>query len=90
MPCEFAIRLEQAGIAEHLCYEMPMAQERLADALGLTLVHVNRTLKALESEGLIKRSKRNVSFSDWERMRQVEDFNQRYLHLARQEGAEAS
>ena len=85
--CEFAIRLDAAGLAENRDYELPMTQEQLADTLGLTPVHVNRTLKALEAEGLIKRSKRNVSFPDWERMREVADFNQRYLHLAPQEAA---
>jgi DNA-binding Lrp family transcriptional regulator len=66
-----------------------MTQEQLADALGLTPVHVNRTLKALEADGLIKRSKRNVGFPNWERMREVADFNQRYLHLAPQKSAAA-
>lgn len=89
MLCEFAIRLDAAGLGAELGYELPMTQEQLADALGLTPVHVNRTLKALEAEGLIKRSKRNVSFPNWERMREVADFNQRYLHLERQDRASA-
>jgi predicted ArsR family transcriptional regulator len=58
-----------------------MTQDQLADVLGLTPVHVNRTLKALEAEGLIIRQKRNVSFPDWHRLRTVGDFTQRYLHL---------
>jgi CRP-like cAMP-binding protein len=82
--CEFALRLEAQGLAPEYGYELPMTQEQLADALGLTPVHVNRTLKQLESEGLIARNKRNVSFPDWERMRDVADFNQRYLHLSPQ------
>ncbi|WP_206185375.1 Crp/Fnr family transcriptional regulator [Sphingosinicella sp. CPCC 101087] len=82
--CEFALRLEAEGVAGRNGYELPMTQEQLADALGLTPVHVNRVLKGLEADGLIKRSKRNVSFPDWERLRQVGDFNQRYLHLERQ------
>lgn len=83
--CEFAVRLEAEGLAEEYGYELPMTQEQLADALGLTPVHVNRTLKALESEGLIIRNKRVVSFPDWERLRKAGDFNQRYLHLEPQE-----
>jgi CRP-like cAMP-binding protein len=79
--CEFAIRLETQGLADEYGYELPMTQEQLADALGLTSVHVNRTLKTLEAEGLITRNKRHVSFPDWQRMRHVADFNQRYLHL---------
>ena len=82
--CEFAVRLEAQGLASEYGYELPMTQEQLADSLGLTSVHVNRTLKLLESEGLIVRNKRNVAFPDWKRMRTVGDFNQRYLHLDRQ------
>jgi CRP-like cAMP-binding protein len=86
--CELGIRLEAQGLAAEYGYELPMTQEQLADALGLTSVHVNRVLKSLEAEGLIKRSKRNVSFPDWERMRKVADFSQRYLHLERQHSGE--
>ncbi len=79
--CELGVRLDAEGLAEDYGYELPMTQEQLADALGLTPVHVNRTLKVLESEGLIVRSKRSVGFPDWKRLRLVGDFNQRYLHL---------
>jgi CRP-like cAMP-binding protein len=79
--CEFATRLESQGLADHYGYELPMTQEQLGDCTGLTPVHVNRTLKALEAEGLISRSKRRVTFPDWERLRAAADFSQRYLHL---------
>lgn len=82
--CEFGARLQAQGLADEYGYELPMTQEQLADATGLTSVHVNRTLKGLEAEGLITRNKRHVSFPDWEKMREVADFNQRYLHLERQ------
>jgi CRP-like cAMP-binding protein len=79
--CEFAVRLESEGLAEEYGYELPMTQEQLADAIGLTPVHVNRTLKTLEREGLITRTKRIIRFPDWQRMRHAGDFNQRYLHV---------
>lgn len=79
--CEFAIRMQAQGLASVDGYELPITQEQLADALGLTAVHVNRTLKSLEASGLILRNKRSIRFPSWERMREVADFNQRYLHL---------
>jgi CRP-like cAMP-binding protein len=79
--CEFAVRLEEQGLADHYGYELPMTQEQLADATGLTPVHVNRTLKALQAEGLITRTRRQVSFPNWKGLREAGDFNQRYLHL---------
>jgi DNA-binding Lrp family transcriptional regulator len=78
------MRQEAAGLGERGSYDLPLTQEQLADVLGLTSVHVNRTLKTLEAEGLITRNKRHVSFPDWQRMRHVADFNQRYLHLHQQ------
>jgi CRP-like cAMP-binding protein len=78
--CEFAIRMEAQQMAEASGFHFPVNQEQLADALGLTPVHVNRTLKALEADGLISRDKRNIRFPSWERLRDVGDFNQRYLH----------
>ena len=68
-------------MADEHGYELPMTQEELADTLGLTPVHVNRTLKLLEAEGLITRNRRSIAFPDWEKIREVADFNDRYLHL---------
>ena len=86
--CELAVRLQVEGLCEDYAYELPMTQEQLADAVGLTPVHVNRTLKGLEADGLITRTKRNISFPDWELLRSVGDFNQRYLHLEPQRSGE--
>jgi CRP-like cAMP-binding protein len=78
--CEFSLRLEAAGLAKNHHYELPMTQEQLADAVGLTSVHVNRVLKQLGEEGLISRDKRRIVIEDWQRMRAVGDFTERYLH----------
>lgn len=79
--CEFALRLEAVGLAEDYGYELPMTQEQLGDSVGLTPIHVNRCLKALEDEGLIKRDGRKVGFPDWRRIRDKADFTDQYLHL---------
>jgi CRP-like cAMP-binding protein len=78
--CEFSLRLEAAGLASNHRYELPMTQEQLADAVGLTSVHVNRVLKQLGAEGLISRDRRSIVIVDWKRMREAGDFNERYLH----------
>ena len=80
--CEFAARLEENGLAHEYGYELPMTQDQLADAVGLTPVHVNRTIKKLETEGLIERERRFIRIPDWQRMRDAADFNSRYLHFA--------
>jgi len=80
--CEFAMRLEAAGLGQQCNYELPMTQEQIADTVGLTSVHVNRTLRALDTEGYTKRSKRSVVINDWKRLAEVGDFNPLYLHFA--------
>jgi CRP-like cAMP-binding protein len=79
--CEYALRLHAAGLAEERRYELPMTQEQLADAVGLTPVHVNRVLKELARMKLIVRDKRAVEIMDWDGLRNVGDFNSRYLHF---------
>jgi CRP-like cAMP-binding protein len=79
--CEFALRQEDAGLGKRGAYELPMTQEQLADVLGLTAVHVNRTLKSLEADGLIARDKRAITIASWEDLRTAGDFNPSYLHL---------
>ena len=79
--CEFALRLEVAGLGGPAGYELPMTQEQLADATGLTAVHVNRMLGDLTKEGLISRSHRMVAIADWQKLAKVGDFNSDYLHL---------
>ena len=80
--CEFALKLEAIGLGQHLGYELPMTQEQLADATGMTAVHVNRVLQTLKKEGLIERAtSRSVLIGDWKRLAAVGDFDRGYLHL---------
>jgi CRP-like cAMP-binding protein len=78
--CEFSLRMEAAGLASDHRYELPMTQEQLADAVGLTSVHVNRVLKQLGEDRLISRDRRSIVIEDWQRLRDAGDFNERYLH----------
>ncbi len=80
--CEFSLRLKHAGLGDQGEYELPMTQEQMADATGLTPVHVNRTIKALEAEGLIERtSARSIAIGDWRKLADVGDFQSAYLHM---------
>jgi CRP-like cAMP-binding protein len=86
--CEFSLRLKVAGLGEASGYELPMTQEQIADTVGLTPVHVNRTVKALEADGLIeRRSSRCVTIGDWKKLAEAGDFDSTYLHLRGDEAA---
>lgn len=82
--CEFAFRLDAVGLGSECKYELPMTQEQLADAVGLTPVHVNRTLKVLDAAGLTKRDKKSVVITDLKELAAVGDFRSTYLHLPKQ------
>ena len=89
--CEFALRMKVAGLGELTHYELPMTQEQLADATGMTPVHVNRSIKSLEAQGLIDRfSPRSITIGDWRRLADAGDFNSAYLHLKKDEPALAA
>jgi CRP-like cAMP-binding protein len=79
--CEFALRLEVAELGKSVDYELPFTQEQLADATGLTAVHVNRILMRLDQEKHIRRSKRSIQIDDWKALAKIADFDARYLHM---------
>ena len=86
--CEFSLRLKSAGLGDETGYELPMTQEQLADATGLTPVHVNRTLKTLERDGLIARATaRSLQIADWRKLAQAADFDSNYLHMRQDDQA---
>lgn len=86
--CEFSVRLRAAGLGKDTHYELPMTQEQLADATGLTPVHVNRTIKGLEKDGLIDRpNPRSIRIGDWRQLAEVGDFDTNYLHMRDNEPA---
>lgn len=87
--CELAIRIESQGI-EAKGRPLPINQLQIAEATGLTAVHVNRTLKALQAEGLIKRKGQLVEFPDWRRLREAGDFDPYYLHIRQGPTAESA
>lgn len=82
MLCEFIARCEKAGLGNAQGFELPMTQEQIADATGLTPVHVNRMLRALAEEGVIVRDRRHIQVADWRRLRMVAQFDPVYLHAA--------
>jgi len=79
--CECGYRLEIAGLGHRTRFQLPMTQEELADALGLTPVHINRTLMSLDREGLTTRRRNLVQIHDWDALAAIGDFEPGYLHI---------
>jgi DNA-binding HxlR family transcriptional regulator len=77
-----------SGLGQQDNHQLPMTQDQLADSTGLTPVHVNRNLKALEADGLIERADpRSINIGNWKRLAEAGDFNSAYLHMPGDEPA---
>ena len=57
----------------------PICQEEIADAVGLTTVHVNRTLKEMKKEGLVDCSARRLAIKDEQRLSEISNFDKRIV-----------
>jgi CRP-like cAMP-binding protein len=80
--CEFVKRRETLELKPAEAVELPFTQEQLADATGLTAVHVNRMLRELAEDGAFTRNGRSIRIADWRRLVRIADFNAMYLHQA--------
>jgi CRP-like cAMP-binding protein len=78
--CELALRLRAVGLAHGENYDLPLTQADLADATGLTSVHVNRTLQQLRASGLISLSGRVLRIPDFAALQEASLFTAEYLH----------
>jgi len=86
--CELMVRLKAVGLVEdHVC-DLPITQGEFADALGFTTVHVNRVLKEMRADGLIVTERVRLTIPDWEKLKEVGEFDPTYLHLEQKEAAE--
>jgi CRP-like cAMP-binding protein len=79
--CELHARMEMIGLVENDRLALPLTQDQLADATGLTAVHVNRTLQRLRSENLIEIGGGMLTLLDVRALREKAGFNGNYLHI---------
>ena len=81
--CELHARLKLIGLATEDSFQLPITQETIGEAQGLTPVHVNRTLQALRRDGLIELSGRVMTIPNVPALRRAADFDPNYLHRGR-------
>ena len=79
--CELAVRLRAVGLAPGDVFHIPLTQNKLADALGLTVVTVNRVLQEFKQEGLLDRERSRMTIKNWPALAQAGDFDRTYLHI---------
>lgn len=81
--CELQRRLDVIGMADEAGYDLPLTQNDLADATGLTPVHVNRMLRELREASLMTFRGRRVTIHDRASLEAAAEFDPGYLHLER-------
>lgn len=76
---ELGARLTLVGLGDRTGFDCPLTQYHLADALGLSSVHVNRVLRHLREDGLLTFKKGRVVFDDFGRLTEMAGFDAAYL-----------
>ncbi len=76
---EFGARLMLVGLGTKAGYACPLSQYLLADALGLSAVHVNRVLRQLREKNLLTFQKGHVTIHDFDGLVALADFDKGYL-----------
>ena len=85
--CEVVTRMRAVGLVHDDRCAFPMTQNELADAVGISAVHVNRTLQELRAAGLITLGRGKLHILDWEGLKQAGDFAPDYLYLEEERAA---
>ncbi|MCC8955360.1 Crp/Fnr family transcriptional regulator [Bradyrhizobium sp. Pear77] len=78
--CELATRLEMVGLLDKDSFRLPVTQQDLADACGLSTVHINRTIQELRRMGLLEWRGHVVNVLRRRNLETVAEFNAGYLH----------
>lgn len=78
MLCEQIVRLEAIGVTGKA---IPLTQVDLADAVGLSTVHMNRTIQDLRELGVLLKNSRAITVSHWDRLVEIAKFDRRYLNM---------
>jgi CRP-like cAMP-binding protein len=81
--CEMVCRLRAVGLEKNNTVPLPLTQAEVGDALGLSNVHVNRTLQELRAENLVEWENKALTVLDWRGLAQVGEFDETYLHQDR-------
>jgi CRP-like cAMP-binding protein len=82
---ELWYRARLIGLTDEGEFALPLTQEQLGEAVGLTSVHVNRVLRELRDLNLVKFRSRLVVISDVDQLMKIADFDPAYLQLQRRQ-----
>jgi CRP-like cAMP-binding protein len=82
--CELYVRLRIVGRADELLFRLPLTQSEIADVLGMSVVHANRTIQRLRRDGAVKWEGDLVRIEDWDKLTELAEFDDTYLCLEKE------
>ncbi|HWI87357.1 MAG TPA: Crp/Fnr family transcriptional regulator [Sphingomonas sp.] len=77
--CEIAARMNSGGLLDDECCAMPLTQADLADALSMTVAHLNIALQRLRSENVVRLDQKRLTITDRGRLESIAQYDDRYL-----------
>ncbi|WP_243964642.1 Crp/Fnr family transcriptional regulator [Methylobacterium sp. J-026] len=81
--CELYLKLQAVGLAGNFRCPLPITQTDIADALGLTSVHVNRVLQEMRGRTMITLRSQTLVIEAWDELLRVSEFDSTYLQLGK-------
>ena len=84
--CELYTRLDVVDLTKDGTIIWPLTQAEVADATGLSTVHVNRILQELRAEKLIDLDRGKLQVLDWQGLKRAGEFDPKYLHVTQLPG----
>ena len=79
--CEIAARLESVGLYHEMSFDAPFTQETIAEACGISVVHMNRTIQELRRLGLVEWQGHTIKIVQREQLETLAEFSPSYLHV---------
>jgi CRP-like cAMP-binding protein len=85
--CEMLLRSKAVGLTDDDGFELPLTQEELGDTMGLSTVHINRTMQELRGKNLIASKGKRMIINDLDGLKKLADFDGAYLHQLADQGS---
>ena len=85
--CEMLVKMRAVELAQDHACKLPITQSEFGDALGLSTVHVNRTLQEIRKAKLITLRGDTLKVLDWDGLQKAGEFDPTYLHLEKPQAA---
>ncbi|MER8434243.1 Crp/Fnr family transcriptional regulator [Mesorhizobium caraganae] len=75
LACELYVRMKVMGLVRENSHPLPLTQVQIGETIGASVVHVNRILKKLRSDGLLEHKEGRLVILNWDALSEIADFD---------------